>query len=994
MEDGSGRAEKIGRLAARFDAGDLAAAEDVARGLVADDPRDEQALHFLAQILFRQGQAKKIADLTQEAADLMKTVLEIDPTNASYNNDYGVMLAALGRWWDAAAAYEMASVLDRNHFDARFNLALALFHIGQRERARAGLDQVLALRPDLPDALALDGELLRAEGEPAKAVEAFRKAIERGSETPIVHVNLGLALREAGRDEEALEAVRVAERIGDADANTCFQLGNFYRGEGKTGDKDRGEGKTGDKALAERHYRRALALFPDFSEAYNNLGLVLRDSDPLQAMECFVYALMSNPACVSAHINLGSMRAQDGLFEASILNFKYALKLDPRSVNARNGLALAYQCMHRLDESEQAFRRSLEVQPEGSEAQTCLGVLLLLCGRYREGWPYYENRWRVPDRIEKRPEFSQPEWTGDDLGSRTLLVYTEQGYGDNLQFARYLPLLHRRYPQAKLYYWCLPPLLRLFKSHAAGWGVELQARTAELPPLSFDARVALLSLPLHLDTTLEDIPADIPYLASPPELIEKWATRLGPLPGKRVGLVWSGSESYLSQKRRSVRLKQFGPLLEVGGIHWVSLQKGKEAGQIAEEDLTGRIIDVMDEVEDFADTAAIIANLDLVIGVDTAVLHLAGAMGKPVWLLNRFDTDWRWLLEREDSPWYPTLRIFRQTSFGDWDSVVSRVAETLTGWVIEGGSDPVWTLDVPGALLKAAPASGADDSPDARVLAKQVFGDERLNYRIAHARHGWMLVNPNDVYIGQSLLEYGEYSEIESACLHRCLFKPGRIVEIGANMGSHTIGLAKAAAARGEQMLVFEPQPVVFQNLCANLALNGLRNVRAWPFACGDETGMVTLAEPDYARPGNFGGVEVSRTEDGPGRVAVPCVRLDDFVGEGDVALVKIDVEGFELAVLRGADETLRRWRPILYVENNGGDESKALIEWLWSRGYRLFWHIPPLFNPGNFFGRPANRYGNIVSCNMICMPKEFLEGDLPGLDEIVDSSEYPLSRK
>jgi FkbM family methyltransferase len=291
-----------------------------------------------------------------------------------------------------------------------------------------------------------------------------------------------------------------------------------------------------------------------------------------------------------------------------------------------------------------------------------------------------------------------------------------------------------------------------------------------------------------------------------------------------------------------------------------------------------------------------------------------------------------------------------------------------------------WALH--GALLR-------EDTSNPAVV-EQIFGSDRLNYKIVRARHGWMLANPNDIYIGQALLEYGEYNELEAEILHQSLLKPGRIVEVGANVGSHTIGLAKAAAARGEKMEVFEPQPVIFQNLCANLALNGLQNVRAWPFACGDEAGTVSFAEQNYGRLGNFGVVEMSHAQASPGRVSVPRVRLDDVLGEEAVALIKIDVEGSELAVLRGTDNTLKRWRPILYVENDRVAQSKALIEWLWSREYRLFWHLPPLFNPNNFFGQTTNRYGNAPSSNMLCMPKE-LDDKVSGPD-IVDSSEHPLS--
>ena len=371
--------------------------------------------------------------------------------------------------------------------------------------------------------------------------------------------------------------------------------------------------------------------------------------------------------------------------DRAIDSLRCALRIDPRSAEAWYGLAQLYVSVHRLDEAEEAFHHALEIQPDSIETSFALGLLLLLRGQLSDGWPRYEARWQRTEHA-KRPQFDAPEWAGDDLGERALLIYCEQGYGDNLQFARYLPLLHQRHPRARIYYRCPPALWRLFEFRAVSWGVEMLNWEAEPPP--FDVHLALLSLPWRMGTVLANIPADIPYLVPPPERVEKWAARLEPLPGKKVGLAWSGNEIYAMQKFRAVYLKQLEPLLGVGGISWVSLQKGKDSGQIAETGLTSRILDPMDEVEDFADTAAIIDHLDLVISVDTSVLHLAGALGKPAWLLNRFDTDWRWLLDREDSPWYPTVRIFRQTSFGDWDSVLPRVAEALASWVTENGGDP------------------------------------------------------------------------------------------------------------------------------------------------------------------------------------------------------------------------------------------------------------------------------------------------------------------
>ncbi|MFL9914336.1 FkbM family methyltransferase [Paraburkholderia fungorum] len=256
--------------------------------------------------------------------------------------------------------------------------------------------------------------------------------------------------------------------------------------------------------------------------------------------------------------------------------------------------------------------------------------------------------------------------------------------------------------------------------------------------------------------------------------------------------------------------------------------------------------------------------------------------------------------------------------------------------------------------------------------------------QLVQTRHGWMLANPNDFYLGRALIEYGECSELESAVLRQLLVRPGIVVEVGANIGVHTVPLAREAQARRQVLVAFEPQPVIFQNLCANLAANELRNVLAWPYACGAGAGTLHFARPDYDAPGNFGGVSM-QTEAGANTIAVPCVRLDDVLRSHTVGLLKIDVEGFELSALQGAEETIARSRPVIYVENDRLDRSQALIEWLWSKEYRMWWHLPPLFNPGNFFGRAENIYGRLLSCNMLALPRE-LEMEIEGFVEVTEA--------
>lgn len=267
--------------------------------------------------------------------------------------------------------------------------------------------------------------------------------------------------------------------------------------------------------------------------------------------------------------------------------------------------------------------------------------------------------------------------------------------------------------------------------------------------------------------------------------------------------------------------------------------------------------------------------------------------------------------------------------------------------------------------------------------------DVATPYKLVRARHGWMLVNANDVYMGQAILRYGECCEIEVAFLLKWIaMRPGTVIEVGTNIGTHTVPMAKLLAAQSRRLVVFEPQPVIFQNLCANLALNGLANVTAWPNACSDRSGTVYFQRPDYVASGNFGGVSMS-TESAQGDIAVPCVDLDSFLSKEPVSLMKIDVEGFELNVLQGAAQLIDRSRPVLYVENDRIDRAKDLIEWLWSKQYRLWWHVPPLFNPDNYFGEAVDLYPRVASINMLCVPRE-LELPVSGLDEVL-TSRHPL---
>jgi hypothetical protein len=398
-----------------------------------------------------------------------------------------------------------------------------------------------------------------------------------------------------------------------------------------------------DAALSS--YDKALAIKPDHIEALTNRGLVLYESNRLdEAIASYDKVLALNPDCIEAYINRGNALSRLNHVDEAIACHDQAIALQP-------DLALAH------------FNRSLP---------------LLLKGDYISGWDEYEWRLKGGMGFVEFRRFPTPQWLGkDDLTGKTIFVYAEQGYGDTIQFLRYVPLLASR--GARVILEVQPSLLRLAQRLAG----PAQVFASSEVPLRFEFWSPLMSLPRAFGTTIATIPCEVPYLAPDPLQAGDWRRRLAHLRGLRVGLVWAGGahahqhEAASTDRRRSIALGHFAKLADVPGLSFVSLQKG-EAGLQTSSSPPGLVIeDWTNQLTDFAETAALIEVLDLVISVDTSVVHLAGALGKPVWLLNRFDTCWRWLLNREDSPWYPSLRQFRQPTAGDWDSVMMQVRNAL-----------------------------------------------------------------------------------------------------------------------------------------------------------------------------------------------------------------------------------------------------------------------------------------------------------------------------
>jgi len=426
---------------------------------------------------------------------------------------------------------------------------------------------------------------------------------------------------------------------------------------------------------AEASCREALRLDPDYAEAHNNRGAALRElGDFAGAEACCRAALRLEPDYAEARNNLGAVLAQLGRLEEAEGCWREALRLNPQYAAAHNNLGSVLASLRRPREALAHFARALAISPDYVGAHCNLAVAHLLLGDFENGWREDEWRWLAPVHPRR---FAQPLWTGEEIGKRVLFLHNEQGFGDTIQFCRYAPLAAAK---GRVILAIPRQLGRLLSSLH---GVERVIVEGDQLP-DFDLHCPLLSLPRAFGTRLETIPASVPYLAAPAGQVTAWRQRLAELPGLRVGLAWASNPhssqtaaAAMDRRRKSMALDQFARLAGVQGVSFVSLQKGEAAGQTLAPPPGLAIRDWTTELEDFADTAALIEALDLVISVDTAVAHLAGALAKPVWLLNRFDACWRWLLDRDDSPWYPSLRQFRQSAPGDWDSVIARAAREL-----------------------------------------------------------------------------------------------------------------------------------------------------------------------------------------------------------------------------------------------------------------------------------------------------------------------------
>jgi tetratricopeptide (TPR) repeat protein len=430
-------------------------------------------------------------------------------------------------------------------------------------------------------------------------------------------------------------------------------------------------GRRGRLAEAIAGFRLVLEQQPAFADAHYNLGVALGQLGQLdEAIAAYRRVLALDPDFVAAHYNLGIALNERGSVDEAIDEYRRVLEIKPGHAEARNNLGSALREAGRIDEALATYRQMLEMHPESDKAKFHYSILLLLSGEFERGWPLYEARWKMTSTGER--QFPQPAWDGECVAGRRILIHAEQGLGDSIQFFRYARLLAKR--GAEVVAECQRSLLDLFRS-APG----VSALVAAGDPLPrFDLHVPMLSLPRLFQTNVESIPAEIPYVFAEPQRRDVWSKRLGGLQSPlKVGLAWTGNPENPALRKRHMALDVLAPLLRLGGVDFISLQVGPGSEQIPQLPAAASIIDHTSHIRDFADTAALLAELDLVISVDTAVAHLAGAMGLPAWTLLPFAPDWRWGLRGDHTPWYPAMRLFRQPAVGDWNSVIQLVAKEL-----------------------------------------------------------------------------------------------------------------------------------------------------------------------------------------------------------------------------------------------------------------------------------------------------------------------------
>jgi FkbM family methyltransferase len=821
-----------------------------------------------------------------------------------------------------------------------------------------------------------------AAGRYGLALALIARALAVAPDDPELLLARASTLYTWGRLQEARDSCLRAEALGLRSASlyavhgwSCIALGKLDE--------------------AEASMRKAVATESGAWEPHCNLALVLQAQKRLdEAVTVYEHALDLDTDNMQCLINLGVCRVDQGDIVAGEAQVRHAIAIDGERARAWANLGVALARQDRHEDAFHAFERAGELERASGEAvesfvnfalhlreanrtQEALGLYeknlvahpslaghndyafaLLTAGRFAEGWHHYEFRWINEPLLSLRPDFPRPVWAGHDLRGKTILLRAEQGFGDFIQLVRYAPAVKA------LGATVLMQVRTGLEQLARGFPGTDRILDRNDPLPEFDFYINLPSLPRVFGTDLASIPADIPYLRTEPERVERWAKRLGAHDALRVGLAWAGSPTHTRDRYRSVPLRMLSPLWGLAGVRFISLQKGA-AAEVEKLPAELDFVNLGPELEDFCDTAAVISELDLVLCVDTAVAHLAGALGKPVWLMLPRPADFRWMEGREDSPWYPTLRLFRQSRRDHWEEVVERVKAALQER-LRGGVAETRAQGDPLAVPRPMPRLPAVVRPGIPAGHRPGFS------AVAETRVGILQYLPDEALVGESLGWYGEYLQPQLDLLAR-LIRPGAtVLEADAGIGAHAVFLGKALGAAGH-LFLYEPRPVVQRILRQNLGANRVMNVTLMRRALGRRNAgeVAAPAGAELAAAAGPSSPVVTETLD-----ELQLERLD---------WLKINDGTLAHEVLDGATDTLWRLRPLLFIAAADEPALTELARRAQAFSYRCWRMETALFNPENFNRRGTDIFSGRTALALLAIPEE-IDVDI-ALDECVELS-------
>ena len=755
-------------------------------------------------------------------------------------------------------------------------------------------------------------------GRYAEAHQTLLAAERAGMHSGAIYAKLGWTCLWLSRIDEAADAMRRATEASPEDWAAHFGRGTVLRAEQRPGD-------------ARIAFERALALASENAHVFSSLiacEIALERFEPAERLAR--RAIELHPELPGAFADLGMALCSQERHDEAIAAFEHAESLEAPGRDMGDDCVNFAICLLRAGRTGEALsmiERRLGDYP-GTLLHAQYALALLIAGRFHEGWEQFEFRWIDEPLLSARPNFVQPQWNGQDLRGKTLLLWSEQGFGDFIQFIRYAAHVKALGATVVVF---LRDGLRELAAHIPEID-RILGPNEPYPP--FDYYINLLSLPRVFGTDAGSIPADVPYLRVDETRSAKWRERLRPDEALKVGIVWAGSPTHLRDRFRSLSVRSLERLLQIPGISFYSLQKGPAAASLKTADST--VVDLGGELANFADTAAAIAHLDLVIGVDTAVVHLAGALGKPVWTLLPIPPDWRWLEAREDSPWYPTMRLFRQKSHGDWNEVVERVKSALQHELrrrAETRTSEVAVAQTSVPVRPKVPVVRATDPPDGFC-------------RVAETRHGIMQYFPATDE-GRSIAFYGEWRQLQFDALGRFITTGMTVMEAEAGIGCAALWLSRSAGPGGH-LFLYENDRRRRQLLEQNLKANRIANA--------------TLIRHPLGR---------SHGDEPSDRIDELQLERLDWLKIGDVRCA--------LDVLEGAAETLWRLRPRLVFDLSGTDDAASLVQRTNDFGYGCWRKETPLYNFANFNRREQDIFAGRTAAVVIALPEE--HGSEPGID-------------